>query len=203
MSARAALVGVVALAACHDAAPPAVHDGADLVRELRRGELTDWLAPSPVWQRTIMPPFIRLYADYAETFRERMPRIAERIGHGELVARRHFAGDPHLDGDEARTRFMLPVEFPSYVVALDGRDLGAVFFHDGERWRALIGLGDRVVDRARVLDPVCAAMLANAGPRGPCTDMSYEVAAATMRGDRSRFDHACKLAAMVCGNASP
>ena len=36
-----------------------------------------------------------------------------------------YAGDPHLDGDEARTRFMLPVQFPSYVVALDGRDLGA------------------------------------------------------------------------------
>ncbi len=202
MSARAALV-VVALAACHDAGPPAVHDGAELVQELRRGELADWLVPTPAWQRTIMAPFMPLYADYAETFRQRMPLIAERIGHGELVARRHFAGDPHLDGDEARTRFMLPVQFPSYVVAADGRDLGAVFFHDGEHWRALTGLGDRVVERARVLDPACADMLANAGPRGPCTDMGYEIAAAVMRGDRPRFDRVCKLAAMVCGNASP
>ena len=78
-----------------------------------------------------------------------------------------------------------------------------MFFHDGEHWRALIGLGDRAVERARALDPACADRLANAGPRGPCTDMGYEVAAAAMRGDRPRFDRVCKLAAMVCGNASP
>ena len=129
--------------------------------------------------------------------------VAQLAAPAEVTARRHFAGDPRLTRAQARMRWAVPVQFPSAVAELAGRPLDTVFLHDGGHWRALVGLDELLLARARALDPACAERLALAGPTSRCTEVGWLVADAALRADRPRFAHACQLATTLCGTPDP
>ena len=112
--------------------------------------------------------------------------------------RKHLAGDPALTPSQGRLRWVVPVLYPSMVADLDGKPIDTVFVRDGSHWRALAGLDDEVLARARALDITCGDRLATAGPPTPCTQIAWVVADAAMRGQAERFAHACKLATASC-----
>ena len=214
--ARSRSVAVCLLVACGHAAPPAPAPGTpdDLAAYLRgvagtdeatrTHEVAGWILDEATWNRTIVEPWRALWPDYARGFDAASARlVTELVLDGPITARRHYAGDPHLTAAQGRLRWALPVQYPSAVAELAGKPIDTVFVFDGARWRALAGLDELVLARVRSLDPACAALLAKAGPAGHCTEVGWMVADSALEGDSTRFAHACRLAATLCGNASP
>lgn len=205
-AARAALAASgLALVACSRSSPtpaPAALDDylasvTALAPTARLAEVARWKLDPVAWQRTVVVPYRAAYADYAAAFDAEVPALVARLAApGAITVRRHYAGDPMLTTAEAWTRWALPVLFESRVAARGDADLGAVFVRDGDRWRAIAGL-DRVIRaRAAALDAACAARL-DAGSRR-CRELGWQIADAALRGDRARFEHACRLAAGPC-----
>lgn len=120
-----------------------------------------------------------------------------------MVTRAHFAGDPKLTFDQAIARWALPTLYPSQVAEVAGAPLDAVFVRDGERWRALVGLGRVVRARVAALDASCATVFDVATPSKLCADSRWPIAEAALRTDRERLLRACQLAAGVCGKPTP
>ncbi len=206
---------LLALVACHD--PPPVEKlgtpaelaeylrtvaGADL--ETRTREVTGWILDETTWSRDLVDPFRSLYNEYVKAFDAQVPGMVARLASlGPVTARRHFAGDPKLLPSQIRTRWAVPVQFPSAVAELGGQPIEAVFIHDGGHWRALLGLDQLVVAHVAALDPACAKRLVLAGPAGRCTEVAWLVADSALRGQPERFAHACQLASTLCGNSVP
>jgi hypothetical protein len=210
---RLALVALL-IAACN--APPArpkpgsADDLAEYLRGVagadeatRQREVATWVVPEATWNRTIVPPWRSLYAEYVAGFATASPAtIASLASLDPVTTRRHYAGDPRLTLGEARLRWALPVQYPSMVAEIGGRPLDAVFIYDG-RWRALLGVDELVLARVRALDADCAAKVAIAGPLGHCSEIGFVVAAAALRGGGEELAHACRMAAMMCGTPAP
>ena len=97
----------------------------------------------------------------------------------------------------SRTRWALPVQAPADVVDLDGAPIDAVFVRVGDRYKAIVGVDQIVVDRARGLGERCAPYLETLGSKA-CQEVGWEIADAALRADRNRFVHACSLAAAQC-----
>ncbi len=205
---------VFVIAACHRAATPSPGTPDDLAAYLatvaggdepaRLAEVRGWILDQPLFGRTVVDPYRALWADYVHAADAAAPTLARQLATaGPITARKHFAGDPRLTLAQARTRWALPVMYPSAVAELAGQPIDCVFVHDGAHWRALFGLDELVLARVRALDPACGALLARAGPTGRCTEVGFAVADAALRDQRDRFAHACGLAAALCGTASP
>ncbi len=176
--------------------------GADEATRTR--EVGDWVLDEATWQSTVVPTYRPLWAAYTRAFAPVRPALIARLARaGSITARRHFAGDPRLTPSQGRLRWAVPTLYPSMVAELDGAPIDTVFVYDGARWHVLAGLDDVVLDRARALDPTCAARLALAGPRGKCTEVGWAIADAALRDDREGFTRTCALASMLCGNGSP
>lgn len=215
MRALAACLVVAAIGCSHAAPPgPALGTPDDLAAYLRtlagtddatrRHAVAGWVLDEASWRRTVIDPYTPLWGAYIRAFDAASPALVARLASpGEITARRHFAGDPRLTPAQARLRWALPVEYPSAVAELGGAPIDTVFVYDGTRWRALAGLDEVVLERVRLRDPACAALVAQAGPPGRCTEVGWLVADAALRTDQQRFVHACRLAATLCANASP
>jgi hypothetical protein len=222
---RAMLALAILITACSSPSPPAPPPGspealAAYLRTVigadeatRQREVAGWQLDDALWQRTVVPLYRPLYADYARAFAAEAPALVARLGPpGAITARRHYAGDPRLTPAQARDRWALPTLFPSGVAEAGGAPIAAVFVPDGDHWRALIGLDAVVRARVTALDPACAARLALAGPAGRCTDVGAAIVAAALRIDppperESPFFlplvHVCRLAETLCGKESP
>ena len=214
---RAIVVAVVALVACRDAAPPPpAHTGSadELASYLgtvagadeatRKREVSAWILDETTWSRDIAEPYRALYNEYVAGFDAQVPAMVAALAPlGAVTARRHFAGDRKLAPAQIRMRWAVPVQFPSMVAELAGKQIDTVFIYDGARWRALLGLDQIVMAHVAALDPACAAKLALAGPPGRCTEVGWLVADAALRLQHERFAHACALAATLCGNPGP
>ena len=205
---------VLVLVACNATpAQPAPGSADDLAAYLRTVAGADtatreravatWLVPEATWNRTIVPTWRGLYAEYVAQFPARAAAITPALASLDPVtARRHWAGDPKLTLGEARLRWALPVQYPSMVARIGDHELDAVFVYDGT-WHALLGLDELVVGHVRALDADCAAKLQLAGPLGKCTEIGFVVADAALRGNRADLDRACRMAATMCGNPAP
>ena len=218
-AAAALAAAALALAACgRDPAPPpprapptagelaaylgdlAARDPAEVAAELAR-----WPLDRALWRRTLVEP----YRAQFEACRpdDRLRVLRDGLRRGAVTARRHYAGDPRLTPGQAWLRWALPPLYPSFVAELDGRPLDTVFLHDGEHWRALVGLDDLIAARVRTLDAACAEHLAGVVAAAGCADASWAVADAALRtdpaGGTERFARACRIAASLCGKRSP
>ena len=208
------LVVLAVLLACNAPpgrpAPGSAEDLAEYLRTIagtdeatRARAVATWLVPDATWNRTIVPAWRGLYAEYAAQFASRVPAASVALASLDPVtARRHWAGDPKLTLGEARLRWALPVQYPSMVAEIGGHPIDAVFIYDGS-WHALLGLDELVLAHVRALDGECAAKLALAGPLGKCTEIGFVVAEAALRGSRADLDRACHMAATMCGNPAP
>lgn len=177
-------------------------------RETRAREVATWLVPEATWDRTLMPPYRALYADYAANFSARAAALVDALAPlAPVTARRHYAGDRELTLAEARLRWALPVQYPSAVADIGGAPIDAVFLYDGEHWRALAGVDELVLARVRALDATCAVELARAGPLDGalrhCSEVGALVASAALRGARAELARACGLANTLCGTPAP
>ncbi len=208
------LILLLAVASCSRAPAPAPGTPEDLAAYLRtvagadaatRGrQVTAWQLDERDWNRTVVEPFRGLYADYARDFdAAAAPLAAQLATRGEITARRHFADDPRLTLAQGRLRWTVPVMYPSAVAELAGAPLDTVFVYDGHGWCALAGVDALVLARVGALDARCGELLAHAGRDDRCSQVGWVIADAALRGDRARFDHACALAAGLCGKASP
>ncbi len=204
------LIVAIALAACSRPPHPPAGNPDELAAYLRtvagadqatrEREVASWQLDEQTWNRTIVEPFRGLYADYARGFdAATAPLVAQLAARREVTARRHFIDAPGLTLAQGRLRWTLPVMYPSAVAALGGAPIDTVFVYDGDRWRALVGLDALVLARARALDARCGELLAHAGRDNSCSQIGWVIADAALRGERSRFDHACALAARLCG----
>jgi hypothetical protein len=170
----------------------------------RAHEVATWVLDEATWNHTIVEPWRAIWQDYARGFdAASAPLVAQLATPGQVTARRHWAGDPQLTPAQARLRWVLPVQYPSVIAAIAGGAIDTVFVYDGARWRALAGVDELLVAKIRARDPECAALLARAGPTGRCIEVGWLVADSGWRADASRFAHACRLAHVLCGNASP
>lgn len=202
---RAASVAcALVLAACHRAEPPP----ATLVELLTSVTTADpaartqlvgsWKIARSTWQRVTTDPYRELYDDYAHAFDAAAPALVTRLAHpGAIAVRPHFAGDPKLTLGQARARWAQPVQAPSEIAEIDGAPVDAVFVHEGTRWGVIVGIETILRAHAKAMDPACAVLLERTTPK-PCDDALWVVAEATLRGDRTRFDHGCTLAANAC-----
>ena len=185
------LAVVLLVAACHRTPPRSdsedlaayLHDIAALDPTARAHEISSWLLDRASFDRLIVVPFRAAYDGYVAHFADHIAQLGASIGPSPSV-RRHFAGDKALSPSQARLRWTVPVMYPSYVV--DGID--TVFVRIDGHWRVLAGLDDAVLDRARALDPSCAARLA-----GAVTDLTWMIADAALRADPQQFARACQL----------
>ena len=205
----------IAIGACHE--PPATttlgspDDLADYLRTVagtetatRTREVTGWIIDETTWSRDIVEPFRSLYREYVGSFDSQVPGMVSRLASlGPVTTRRHFAGDPRALPSQIRTRWAVPVQFPSAVAELGGQPIEAVFIYDGAHWRALLGLDQIVVAHVAALDPSCAKKLQLSGPPGRCTEVAWLVADSALRAQPERFAHACQLASTLCGNSVP
>jgi hypothetical protein len=201
---REALLAVLAIAACHRSAPePATLEGylgtlAGADEAARARAVASWKLDRAAWERLTTDPYRAAYADYARAFDAAAPALVAQLAHGGTIAARpHFAGDPRLTRGQARARWAQPVQAPSQIADLDGAPIDAVFVRDGEHWAAIVGVDTIILDSVRALDPRCATLLETV-VAGPCGDAAWVVAEGALRVDRSRFDHACALAASAC-----
>jgi hypothetical protein len=171
---------------------------------MRSREIASWALDEASWNHTIVEPWRAMLPEYAGGFdAASAPLITQLVTAGEVTARRHWAGDPRLTPAQVRLRWVVPVQYPSAVAELAGRAIDTVFVYDGAGWRALVGVDELLMEKIRARDPECAALLARAGPTGRCTEVGWLVADSAWRADASRFAHACRLARVLCGNASP
>jgi hypothetical protein len=209
------MIVALAIAACH-AAPPAPPPGSPEAlaaylqavvgadQATRQREAAGWPLDAALWDRTVIPLYRPLHADYARAFAAELPALVARLaGGGTVTARRHYAGDPRLTPSQGRDRWAVPPLFPSLVAEAGGVPIEAVFVPDGERWRALVGLDAVVRARVAAIDPGCAARLALAGPTGRCTEVGAAIATAALRTDRDQLAHVCRLAETLCGKEAP
>ncbi len=198
---------IVVIAACREPPPPRATLADDLATLAGADEATraravaSWQLDRATWERTVVPNYAGLHSEYVLAFEAAAPALVAKLAQrGTVVTRPHFAGDPKLTLGQARTRWALPVQYPSHVADLDGSALDAVFINDGARWRAITGLDGVLRARAAALDPACAAHLdvVPSPTSKQCSDIGWVIADAALRSDRARFDHACSLAATLC-----
>ncbi len=169
----------------------------------RARAIASWRLPEASWDRTIVSPWKSLYGEYIAGYAVAEHPIQDALASLDPVAvRRHYAGDRALTIGEARLRWALPVQYPSMVATIGGRELDAVFIYDGQ-WRALLGVDALVMARVRALDASCAANLDRIGPLGHCNEIGFVVAAAALRGGGPELTRACHMAASMCGNPAP
>jgi hypothetical protein len=169
----------------------------------RERAIAGWRVPEATWERTIVAPWKSLYHDYIAGYATAEHPIQDALASLDpVVVRRHYAGDRGLTIGEARLRWALPVQYPSMVATIGGRELDAVFVYDGQ-WRALLGVDALVMARVRVLDASCAANLDRIEPLGHCNEIGFVVAAAALRGGGPELTRACHMAAAMCGNPAP
>lgn len=165
-------------------------------------DATGWILDRDAWDRTVVAPYRALWPEYRAHFDAAIAPVIRDLPHAGAT-RRHYAGDPRLTKAQTRTRWALPVQYPSVVA--DGLD--TVFVWDGAGWRVLAGLDDVLLAHVRALDPHCADLLARAGGRDThCSEVGWFVADTALRardGAGAGFAHACQLAAAACGNEAP
>jgi hypothetical protein len=199
-----AFVFLVVLSACPSRKPPSEAEDlaayldrvAQLDAKAREQEVARWQLDRAHFERLIVEPFRGAYDGYDAKFKARIPELGDSLAElfAKPVVRKHFAGDPDLTPSQSRLRWTVPVMYPAYVV----RAIDTAFVRLDGHWYALAGLDEAIVDKARAIDPTCAARLELAGPPGPCTDVGWAIADAALRGGGDRFIHACKLAAPHC-----
>ncbi len=198
---------IVVIAACRESPPPhatlpeylATLASADAAT--RADAVASWRLDRATWERTVVPIYAGLHAEYARAFDAVAPALVAQLARpGKVTTRPHFAGDPMLTLGQARTRWALPVQYPSEVAEIDGSALDTVFLDDGERWRAITGLDGVLRARAAAFDPACAAHLdvLPSPTSKQCSDIGWVIADAALHSERARFDHACSLAATLC-----
>ena len=198
---------ILLIAACRESPPPratltAYLETLALADEATRAKaVASWQLDRATWERTVVPTYAGLYDEYARAFEAAIPALVAQLANRRAVMTRpHFAGDPKLTLGQARTRWALPVQYPSKVADVDGSALDAVFLDDGARWRAISGIDGVLRARAAALDPACAAHLdvLPSPTSRQCSDIGWVIADAALHLDRARFDHACSLAATLC-----
>ncbi|HEU0034267.1 MAG TPA: hypothetical protein VFQ53_26775 [Kofleriaceae bacterium] len=198
---------VIAVAACRrpEPAPDLTGELARIARlelDARRAAVAHWKLDEAAWRRIVVEPYRARYADYARAFDAAAPALAERLHAGTFAARAHFAGDPALTADQARTRWALPVAFAAEVATLDGQPIDAVFVDD-HGVRAIVGVDAIVHAAVAARDPACARLLDTPEPAPRCREIQWELADTALREDAARFAHACALATTLCGKPSP
>jgi hypothetical protein len=196
-AAAVAIAGL--LIACHRGDPTSLADYLT-----GSPDVATWQLDEPAYRRIVVASYRDTYADYAREFAAAAPALAAQLGKGgPVTTRAHFAGDPELTFDQAIARWALPTLYPSQVADVAGAPLDAVFVRDGERWRALVGIGRIVRARVAALDATCAPVFDVATPSKLCADSRWPIAEAALRTDGERLRRACQLAAGVCGKPTP
>jgi hypothetical protein len=200
----APVAACAACAACAPAPPPTSEaTPAGLERALAdlradpdpAAALAAWRLPAPAFRRILVEPYRDLAEGYTTRYGASVAPLAAAVAApGALHARRHFAGDPRLTPAELHLRWAVPPLYPSLVVDLAGTDLDAVFLHDGERWRVVVGIDPLLT--ARIADPACAHHLDHTD--GRCAEIGWMIADRALRIDHDGLIHACALAATAC-----
>lgn len=194
---RRALV-LIGLSAC--GAPPST-PAIDL------DHVAAWKLERAEWERVVTEPFRSTYDGYARAFDAALPALETQIRaarsdkRSRLIDRPHYAGDPALTRGQARTRWALPVQAPARVAILDDTPLDAVFVRVGDRYKAIVGVDQIVIDRTRALDEGCAHHLEVLGSSA-CQAIGWEIADAALHDDRRQLGHACSIAVSQCGAGS-
>lgn len=151
----------------------------------------------------VVEPYRGVFDDYARAFDAAAPAITAQIeasnakARSMVMTRQHYAGDPALTRGQARARWALPVQAPAQVAVLDGAPIDAVFVRAGDRYKAIVGIDQIIIDRTRALDAACAQLLVARGSK-TCQEVGWEIAEAALREDRQRLAHACSLAQTQC-----
>jgi len=201
-------LALVLLAACTKPVP--VRELAD---ELRATAMLDapsrakvvaaWQLDHDAWVATVTDPYDATYAEYQAAYAIAAPQLAAQLaGHGDIVTRAHFAGDPRLTTNEARARWSLPVQYPAQVAQLGPAPLDAVFVRTSTGWGAIVGIDAIVVAHVARYAPDCVRYVATVGLKR-CEEVAWAVADAALRDDVRRVTHACSLAATACAVVKP
>jgi hypothetical protein len=209
------VVVAVALAACQHTSrsKPTEHDLERFVAQSAKHqsatELTLALQPSEsLWNRIVVPLYRNARTDSLEALALAAADMAHHVikPNAQIRARRHFAEDADLPAGAAHLRWALPVLFESYVVAIDGQTVDAVFVAtndgDGWRWHAL-GNIDTAIARA-IATPTtpsrneCAKRVIASRRNRICLQLSVMATQNAFRGDDAGVEHACALVASQC-----
>ena len=175
---------------------------AQLAAQLQLGEAT--------WATTVVAPFAatRIASEHAlqQAVAAWWPSLHATPA-PTITVRRHYAGDMQLPPGTAHLRWLLPVLFESYVVALNGTTLDAVFWPTasgrGWQWHA-IGNVDAALAAAvqRHVPPpagtTCAAHVVASQRNQRCLDLAVLAATTAMQNDAAAAAHACALVNVHC-----
>ena len=187
-------IAALAAAACQRAPAPPPRPGPDgLIAALATARAVDAMAvPGAAWPRLTSAPYRGAHAAYAAGYATAIAPVRAALAAGRArVARPHYADDPALAAALRRERLALPVAAPAWVVAVDGRDLPAVFVWDGAAWRCLAGVDALTRGAIAGFDPACADAYARAAA-GRCLDASAPAAVAALAGDAPAVAIACR-----------
>jgi hypothetical protein len=211
------VVAVVALsvAACQrtSSGKPTEHDLEQFIAQSAQHqsatELSLALQPSPsLWNRVVVPLYRNARTDSIEALAVATHELARQVSNpnAHIRARRHFAEDADLPPGAAHLRWALPLLFESYVVAVDGKTIDAVFIvaqqGDGWRWYAL-GNIDAAIARA-ITTPMtplrndCAQRVIASRRNRICLQVAVMATQNALRSDAGGVDHACGLVATQC-----
>lgn len=152
------------------------------------------------------PAYAARFTAAASAFAASLRALVERGASGAppvITVRRHYAGDAALSLSQARLRWALPVQAPSWLVTVDGAPLDTVWVSHAGRWYVLLGLDDAARAPLAAQAPTCAAATAFAGRAGPCSDAAWMALDAAMRGDAERVARACGRVEHHCADAAP
>lgn len=218
-------VACVACVACKSAphdTPAAAKPGATELQAWVQGWAQDDSYPTPAmllarlhlpeatWATTIVAPFGATRTASEQALQQAVtawwPRI-HAVPAPSIAVRRHFAGDDQLPPGSAHLRWIVPVLFESYVVALNGVTLDAVFWPvasaQGWQWHA-IGNVDAALAAAvqhHVPAPAgttCATHIVASQRNQRCLDLAVLAVTAALRNNAAAAEHACALVNVHC-----
>ena len=167
------------------------------------------------WRASVIPTFQASQATSMHSMQLEIDRLVTLLTANPslvITARRHYAGDLRLSASAAHLRWIVPVLFESYVIAVGDHQFDLVFvpIRSGSRpgWGAIGSVDDEVAKwlsagtqnnpTAAALRLQCTQKWRNSNGDGVCMGISAVAASAAMRGDTNAIDHACSLIIRHC-----
>lgn len=163
----------------------------------------EWKLTRDEWNTVVVEMFRGTYDEYTRAFDAAAPALAAQIEASRAkpksmtIRKPHFAGDDDLTRGQARARWALPVQAPAEVVWLDSAKIDAVFVRVGDRYKAIVGVDQIVIDHTRALDADCARYLEELGTKS-CQRLGWAIAEAALQVDKARLARMCALTDSQC-----
>jgi hypothetical protein len=175
----------------------------------------DLLPDSAQWAASVIPVFRATRDASAGAMRSESSRLIDMMASEPalvITTRRHFAGDSELTAAATHLRWIVPVMFESYVVAVGQQQFDLVFIpmRSGSNpgWRALgsvdaeistlLTAGTQNDPAAADVRAQCASKWRSSNGEGVCIGLAALAATAAMGGDSQAIDHACSLIMVHC-----